>query len=721
MFEGRLKALLVLFGLVAVGWVLRLVHLQAVLGGRYHDEAQRLLIRRPQYIPCARGSLLDRSGVELAADEPCWEICVDYGLLSDDPRYLRRLARRMGLDPDNPAERGELSERIGTMWKTVAGLSGLGEAELARRADAIQRRVGTIRDQVTARKGYEVRILDETLAHPIVSELDDQQAVAARLALSGLPGAEVRASTRRRVLEDESLAHLLGRVGRVFAEDLERDPLADDPLARWLPSDTNGRSGAELLVDQRLRGRRGQLIEDRDGHVVQRVEPQRGEDVALSIDAALQRRVYQVMADAVAALQHSTGASAVMLDIPTRQVLALVSYPGYRPSDFEQRYDELLDDSQMTPLRFRAVANTYPPGSVCKPPTLIGALSEGLCDLATTVTCVGYLLPEVRDRWRCWRPAGGTEPHRHGPMLPEEAIKHSCNVFFYTLGERLGAGRLCEWLARFGLGRPPGTGLIEEDAGVLPTPAWLARYRGRSVNPGDGRNFALGQGELMASPLQVANMTATLASGVYRSPTLLLGEPWPREEEVLPVRAEHWEVVRRGMYRVVNEPGGTAQRYVDFRSAQFDLYGKSGSAQTQPVALAFRIAYIRDETEHASVVRARYANEARRRFLQGHPEVSVDAILSCEPTEWWPWPADDAAPTPSHAWFVGFVKPKASPPGKPDARVAIAVLIEYGGSGGQEAGPVVGHLASLLADEFPAYLTGEAARRHPDDKLAARP
>lgn len=721
MFERRLKVLLWLLGLVTAVWVGRLAQLQALDGDKHRRRAERLLVRPPRYIPCARGAILDRAGRVLAADEPCWDICMDYGLLSGEPDYLRGLARRLGLDPDNPDEAKETSERIDQIWKRVAEQAALPVAELKRRGAAVCLRVEAVRDYVSARSGYRVKVREETLPHPIVAGLDDQQAVAAKIALARLPGVEVRTSTKRRVLDDPSLPHLVGRVGKVSAEDLQSDAFADDDLARLLPADVKGKSGAERLLDDRLRGRRGQVVEDRDGEVLGRTEPRRGQDVALSIDLAVQRRVYEVVGQAVAAYPQATGGSAVILQVATRQVLAMVSYPGYRASELNSRYSELLDDTKGTPLRFRAVANCYAPGSVCKPPALVAALSEGVCEATTTIACAGYLFPELRDRWRCWRPAGVGEPKHHGPMSPEEAIKNSCNIFFYTIGERLGAPRLCEWLGRFGIGRPPGTGLIEERPGVLPTPRWLARHRNRRVTAGDGRNFAIGQGEVSASPLQAANLAATLACGTYRAPTLLRDDAEPRAEQVLPVRPEHWEIVRRGMYRVVNEPGGTAARYISFESDEFDLYGKSGSAEAQRVALAFRVTYADQDELRTEIVRARYLGEARTRFRQHHPDVAREAITACEPIEWWPPPAGTSGRPPSHAWFVGFLKPKDGSGLKPQARVAMAAVIEYGGGGSQVAGPVVADLARVLTDEFPQYLSEDFAEQFTAEHLVASP
>lgn len=724
MFERRLKTLLVFFALAVVALLVRIAQLQAIHGEDYRKRAEQLLVRPQQFIPTSRGAILDRTGRPLAWDEPAWDVCVDYGLVSENDAYRRKVAGRIDLDFDDPANRSALNEHIERIWQRISRATGAPESELYERCNWICSRVARIKRVVNRRAreaagiahddddDYEVIIREERMAHPIVQGLDDQTAVDARFALVGIEDVSVNVSTARKMIEHPAWPHVLGRLARVDADDLDTDPFADDSLKKLLASGQVGKRGLEQLLEPRLRGRRGESQKDREDHVINRVEPIAGEDVRISLDRALQERIYAILGDAI---EHepdgyATGGAAVVLDIDTRETLALVSYPGYLPDVWEKRPYELIDDTKNEPFRFRAVANAYAPGSPCKAIVLVGALAEGVIDLGHVETCSGYLFPDVQNAWRCWRPAGSTIPMRHGLMGCEDSIKHSCNIFYYRVGEMLDVSRLAEWLWRFGIGRSPGTGLVEEVAGICPTPQWIAANRERRASKGDARNYALGQGEVTATPLQQANLIATLASGVYQSPTLLLDDQGPREYTVLPVRPEVWAAVRRGLWKVVNETGGTAASAITFDSPDYELCGKSGSAQTQPVPLSYDVTYKVGEVEKVARIPGRYRRDVDDAFRRRFPELSIDAIVSRTPAEWWPFPRTERKTTPSHAWFVAYVQPKSVSAVGGGPSVAIAVLVEYGGSGGKVAGPVVGQIAQLIHDEFPQYLRASGRR-----------
>ena len=166
-----------------------------------------------------------------------------------------------------------------------------------------------------------------------------------------------------------------------------------------------------------------------------------------------------------------SGAAAVVIDVATREVLALASYPIYAYDEYRANYNELRRDRRRDPLMFRAVRAQYPPGSICKAIALIGGLHEGVITPQSTITCTGHLLPDHPNMFRCWI---YKQYHTtHGPQTGEDAVRNSCNIYFYKVGERLGPGRLCEWFQHFGLGRTQGTGLIEESPAIVPTEEWL--------------------------------------------------------------------------------------------------------------------------------------------------------------------------------------------------------------------------------------------------------
>jgi penicillin-binding protein 2 len=708
MFEGRLKILLYLLGLGAVLLVARLAELQVARGAAYRETAERMLIRPIEYISAVRGRILARNGEVLASEEPSWDICVHYGLISDDPEYLRRLARSMDVDE------AALRERVADMWRQLSRLSGMSMDEIDQRRRALVHRVDLIRDDFAERHGYETTMREEVSLHPIVSDLSDGQQVRVRMALDNLPGVEVQAGTTRRYLNDPSLGHLLGRLGQVSMQDLSEDPRCGDILQEYRQDDLRGTAGLEYACEEMLRGSRGQIVMNLDGEVTRRVEPTRGADVVLSLDLDLQQRIYDMLAEAVIRSETATGGAAVILDPASRQVLALVSYPGFAPDDYHDSFEELAEDTLYSPLIWRAVSGQYAPGSIVKPIVLAGALSAGIITPDFTVDCQGSLFPSQPDVWREWRSYVTGQPMRHGVVDGLAAIKNSCQVFFYTVGEKMGGRRLCEWFQMAGFGRSPGLGLIEEALGSVPTPAWLARHTDkRHYYIADGRNYAVGQGELLITPLQAVNLASVYATGSYMPVTLVTNDGRERGAWRLPVSPVTWTTVRRGMWQVVNEPGGTAYRSVKLRNDEYEICGKSGSAETSCRALSFLASWRdADGLTRQQIIPAHTEQQARRRLISRVESDDGEVNgLTLEVQRWWPHPPGAEKARPSHAWFIGFVQPKSDGMFRagPRPSFAFAVLLEYGGSGGRHAGPVAADVCRMIIEEFPQYVRGEHA------------
>jgi penicillin-binding protein 2 len=686
-FETRLKVLLAVLAIALVVIVTRLIELQVLKAEHYRRRAEAVLLLEPKALPFVRGRIVDRFGKLLASDEPSWDVCVDYHILA--------------LDPQDEDVSPELRDEMDEMWADMVRFSGLTRAELDERVQNTVARVQQIRAAVAQRRGFDDPVREETTGHPVLTDLDDQEQVAARFLLGRYPWVAIEDSTRRIYHDAASLGHVLGRIGLVDADTIRDDPWADDPLARYLPDETAGLTGVEKAAEPILRGRRGLRRLNREGEVVEEIAPQAGRDVELTLRHDLQDRLYALLDRELRSRPQSSGGAIVVLDIATRELLALVSYPAYDPNRFQEDYPALLSDTRRLPLRFRAVANRYTPGSIVKPLTCLAGLATGRIGLHETILCTGYLYPDRPDmRPRCWLIHGTDQRKAHGEVDVVSGLEGSCNVFVARVGERVGGDDLTNFFDMFGLGRVSGTELPEETPGINPTPDWLAS-RNIPLTPGRVRNFSIGQDQVELTPVQAANMVAVYASGVYKPVTLIRGLRDPDPEWILPARPEHWQAIHEGLYRVVNSPSGTAYKYARWEEAGYVLCGKTGSATTTPWPVSYRIPYVdRDGREETAVVLAGSYGQAVDEFLRQHPDAAFDP-KRVEVFERWPTGPPPEGGRHAHAWFVAYLQ-KVDAAGNPlwgrAPRVAFAVLVEFGGSGGRTSGPIACQVAHILVD-----------------------
>jgi penicillin-binding protein 2 len=727
MFERRLKFLLILPILMGVVLIARLYQVQILHGAEYRRQSEEALISPRLYLQPLRGRILDRFGKILASDEPAHDVSIHYGVLSMQRPYIRLYANRIRQSEtewrgvERADVEAEAERRIGEMWLNLEMASGIPLDQLRARRDSICKSIESMRDYLgairrdkgLAEPGERIHLREEEMFHPILHDVTPEVRTRIELTLSKIPFVRVEPSVRRIWSEDTSpICHVLGRMGEVSAQTIATDQMADDQLACYRVGDQAGVSGLERLGESMLRGRRG--YEDRylNGAVMSHAAAIDGLDVKLTLDLDLQRSVCDLLADAVKENPPSTGASCVIIDVDTREILALVSVPTFDLRALDQTYASLRDDAKTSPLRFRAVAEEYQPGSILKPVSLLAAMTNGLIKPSDRVFCDGQFIPGSK-KWHCWthwRSMPG-----HGDMNAEEALQHSCNVYFYSLGQKTGAKRLTDFFRKFILGprwnmsAVHSTGLIEERFGLIPTREWIKTNRKREFGHADGRNYAIGQGEMQITPLQAANMFATLATGAYRDPTLVAmsntAENEQNERPAIPVEgvtAEQWQVIRRGLYRCVNEDGGTA-----FKHAHMDnliVCGKTGSAECVPRVVESR--YTFDIDGNGTLVAADApSEEAARESLKIS---SKPKRMSREPRKFWPPPDPSKGTIPTHAWFAGF-----APLDRP--RIALAVIIEYGGGGGNTGGPVAKKIFDLLMASPHDYL-----RPRSSPQIAAR-
>ena len=675
MYKRRIKVFMVAVAIAFVILTARLVHMQLVEGGRHRRHAGEFLWRY-RLLPAMRGRILDRHGSILAMDNPCFELCLDYPYLAgrfaagadnaveisaafrkkNVSRWRRAQVKRISRTEDVPRDE---AERIYTLrgqrtWQLAEALAAENGQDLADAAERIVRRVEGMRSERVPQPR------EQGQPHPVVTGLDETVARDVTSKLDETVGAYLRPSHNRRYPYGDLACHVIGLMGPIYKEEEQRLNLREgqaDWLTRrrenYLPSDRIGKRGVEKMLEKTLRGRRGSYSYNwSSGKVEDKVAAVHGRDVKLTLDIELQRRLTELIRDPKGNLSEKGRpyeGSAVVLSIPNGEILALVSVPTFDLNTYREDYRRLVDDELYLPLMHRAVGGLYPPGSTVKTASALIALGAGEISLATKFHCRGYYKsPEVLRCWTWELLHGGHPGISH--LNVTEAIKHSCNVFFANVGDRLGPQRTAAGFRRlFGFADPPGTGLPGERRGTAPTRQQMFEKAGRGYYPGEGRFMCIGQGMLTGTPLHVANMVATIARGASLTPTVILDPNQKRQPVDLGFSAEHLAAVRAGMYKVVNEAGGTAIRkfrYPNGNQPAAVVCGKTGTAQ------------INDRTAD----------------LNGDGRISPSERL-----------------TGSMGWFVGYA-PRENP------QVAFAIVLEFVDSGPERAAPLACRLVEICEE-----------------------
>ncbi|MPZ31333.1 MAG: penicillin-binding protein 2 [Rhodospirillales bacterium] len=409
-----------------------------------------------------------------------------------------------------------------------------------------------------------------------------------------LPGVSIGLGQTREYFNADLTSHIVGYTGRVSAEDLAS---SDEEAVLELPDLRIGKRGIEKSADRALRGKPGvvQVEVNAVGRVMRqlnRAEGDSGADVVLTIDVELQQFVADRLGD--------QSAAAVVMDVITGDVLAMVSVPGFDSNVFargitQAEWQRLLNDPRK-PLVNKAAQGVYPPGSTYKIVTALAALESRALTLSDRIFCGGSIdLPGWDQKKYCW-----ICPSGHGWLNVTEALQHSCDVFFYEAAKRAGVDQIVQAARKLGFGKRTDIGLAEESPGLLPTPGWTLERTGRPWTIGNTYNLGIGQGDMLATPLQIAVMTARVANGGYgvrprliaatvnaRRPIGLRPLRSAPEAPGLSFRAENLNAIRNGMDLVVNSPSGTAfaSRIMERDKA---MAGKTGTSQVKRMTDAER-------------------------------------------------------------------------------------------------------------------------------------
>ncbi|MCY3933033.1 MAG: penicillin-binding protein 2 [Acidobacteria bacterium] len=486
---------------------------QIVRGEHYERLAEnnRLRVLR---LDAPRGLIYDRSGRILVENTPTFRLMIDRGAGAD----------------------------LGASLAFAAGILGREERELR---TVLERHRGVAR---------EVPVL-------LAEDLDLTQVARFEVSEPEHPEFEIYTSRRRLYRHSFQTAHVVGHLG----EPTPAEHGLDDSLAA---GDLVGRSGVELLRDRRLRGRNGERIVVVDsrgrlmGEDVRRTDAEPGESVTLTIDLRLQQLAESLLADKIGAI--------VALDPRDGAIRAMVSSPSFDPNNFggrlsQEDWDRIVD-APGKPLQNRAIQNTYPPGSVFKIAMAVAGLAEGLLDPEERIHCGGSTRLYNR-RWRCWESRG------HGFVDLRAALQHSCDIYFYRQGIKIGIEKIAAYARLLGLGSRTGVELPGESEGLVPDLEWSRDRRGYPWYPGETVSVAIGQGPLLTSPLQVAAMTAAVANGGFRvRPYLITGAGEPPEP--LGLDAEVISFVAEALANVVENGTGRSAR-----TPVVAVAGKTGTAQ----------------------------------------------------------------------------------------------------------------------------------------------
>jgi len=464
------------------------------------------------------------------------------------------------------------------------------------------------------------------------SGLSEEQAARFAVNQYRFPGVALRGRLRRSYPLGHVTAHVVGYVGRISDKDLDAKE-----RSRYRGVAHIGKLGIESYYEGNLLGRIGyeQVETNAHGRVVRTLarEPAiSGNHLHLTLDSRLQKVVRNELA--------GHRGAAVVLEPHTGEILAFVSMPDYDPNLFAKgidqvRYTALLQDSNK-PLLNRALYGRYAPGSTLKPILALAGL-EHTIDPRRRVKCPGFFaLKEGGRVYRCWRKQG------HGAVNLKEALEQSCDTYFYQLGLTLGISGISEALTTFGFGKQTGIDLASEPDGLIPTALWKQRRHGTPWYPGDTLNASIGQGYILSTPLQLAAATAALANrGRLVRPHLLRGVEDPETGEI-----------QRSAEQVTEVGLGDASQYERVIEGMMAvMHGSHGTARRAGQQLSYRIAA---KTGTSQLVSLPQDGEAAK----DTPERLKD-----------------------HALFIAF-----APAERP--RVALALVIENGGSGGKIAAPI---------------------------------
>lgn len=599
MFAERniVAAILVLFFIALLA--LRLGKLQLLEHGHFTTKSIDNRVR-VEPIPPTRGLIFDRNGVLLAQNLPTYSLEIT-------------------------------PEQVTNLEKTIEQLGGI--------IDISEPNIKKFKRLRKQQRRFE--------SIPIRIDLTEEEIARFSINRHKFPGVEIKAKLLRTYPLGRETAHVLGYVGRINQQELK-----DLDVSNYSGTSHVGKTGVEKFYEKQLHGMVGtRRVEvnamGRTLRVLDSQPPKPGANLYLSLDVRLQQEAIEAMGE--------ENGSVVAIDPTDGSILALVSNPSFDPNLFvngiSSKEYQALQNSPDKPLFNRALRGRYPPGSTTKPLIGLAGLELKRTTKSREEVCRGYYqLPNHEHKYRDWKKWG------HGPMNVRNAIIESCDVYFYDLANRLGIDRIHNYLSRFGFGQDPLVDISGAISGLLPSRKWKLRTRGEQWYTGETLIVGIGQGYFLATPLELASSTATLATrGKYYAPKVLQAiqtsekkDPvpiLPTKKQRVPVTNIHnWNHIINAMTDVIDSPRGTAKV---IHTDKYKIAGKTGTAQVFSIK--------QDET---------------------YDEENVEKKLR------------------DHALFISFA-PTINP------KIAVAVIVENGGHGSSVAAPIARRIMDL-------YLLGQS-------------
>ena len=554
--------------------------------------------------------------------------------------------------------RGEIKDRLGniivnvrpsfSLYVTPEDADNLSES-LEFLSGLIEMNKDKLRNDISQSPSFKNVLIKRDISRREVAYIEENKML--------LPGIRIKVEPIRNYAYKDFASHVLGYLGEVSKGELKKPK-----FSRYEQGDMVGKNGLEKIYELELRGKKGFKdvevdVSGRELKALRKLSPKTGNSLVLTLDSRVQGKLETLMDEVLG--ENPVKGSAVVMKVQSGEIIAMVSKPSFDPNTFASRisrkkWNSLVMDEK-NPLQNRTIDGQYPPASTYKIVTAYAALSEKIIKPESTIFCPGHFRLGKRN-YRCWKKRG------HGHMNLHDALVQSCDVYFYTLGHRLGINNLAKYASKLGLGELTGIELKGEKSGLVPSEPWKKKFKNEVWYPGETISASIGQGYNLVTPLQSARMISTIASGgllvrpylvkkIKDSDGNLIQEFFPEVIKNIEIDSEILKHLKEGLRGVVHEAHGTGHRA---RLKNVIVAGKTGTAQV----------------------------------------VGMKPSDEIDPEEEIPYSFRD------HAWFVAFA-PYENP------EVAVSVIIEHGGHGGATAAPIAGKILKTYFSHYPPSKTIE--------------